>query len=413
MTKADKGNSLIILREDEYSSKTHDFIPKNHFTQLTQDITNKLQCHIRTTINDFSNIIPKDKKHKYINLNPSIPTIRGLLKIYKETAPVRPIINWKNAPGYKLAKALIKILQTHIPLPYAFNVKNTAHLVSGLAIIPCDRDMKLASFWCYEHVHKCSNQWTPKNYWHSMSEQLLQWKYETKRYQTYKNHHRPKLFQIPRYGIHAIWGLSYGSTDILHIIRILPTILRKNSLIFNLLTNHIIEGHFRYINDILIVYNESRTNIDHLLDQFYNLAPELKFTIEKEVECKINFLDITISRDLEQLSIDVYRKPTYSDIIIPKDSCHPNEHKLATVQYLYNRMNMHKLSSENLCKENNTIQQILHNNGFETSVTKSLLGNKILGKEKTMGKVHIHREGNQSHHKSFQEYQYENHLLCK
>jgi hypothetical protein len=149
------------------------------------------------------------------------------------------------------------------------------------------------------------------------------------------------------------------------------------------------------------------------LDQFYNLAPELKFTIEKEVECKINFLDITISRDLEQLSIDVYRKRTYSDIIIPKDSCHPNEHKLATVQYLYNRMNMHKLSSENLCKENNTIQQVLHNNGFETSVTKSLLGNKILGKEKTMGKVHIHREGNQSHHKSFQEYQYENHLLCK
>jgi len=67
--------------------------------------------------------------HQDINCNSSIPTIRGLLKIHKETAPVRLIINWKNAPGYKLAKALIKILQTHFPLPYAFNVKITAHLV--------------------------------------------------------------------------------------------------------------------------------------------------------------------------------------------------------------------------------------------------------------------------------------------
>ena len=98
----------------------------------------------------------------------------------------------------------------------------------------------------------------------------------------------------------------------------------------------------------------------------------MKFTIEKEVECKINFLDITISRDSEKLSIDIYRKPTGSDIIIPHDFCHPTEHKLAVVQYLYDRMNMYKLSSENLHKENNAIQQVLHNNGFETAITKSL-----------------------------------------
>jgi hypothetical protein len=41
-----------------------------------------------------------------VNLNPSTPKIRGLLKTHKEEAPRRPIINWKNAPGYKLAKEL-------------------------------------------------------------------------------------------------------------------------------------------------------------------------------------------------------------------------------------------------------------------------------------------------------------------
>ena len=40
----------------------------------------------------------------------------------------------------------------------------------------------------------------------------------------------------------------------------------ENSRIFNLLINHNIEGYFRYVDDIAIVYNESKTNIDHLLD---------------------------------------------------------------------------------------------------------------------------------------------------
>jgi hypothetical protein len=37
-------------------------------------------------------------------MNPSSPTIRGLIKIHKPEAPIRPIINWKQAPAYNLAK---------------------------------------------------------------------------------------------------------------------------------------------------------------------------------------------------------------------------------------------------------------------------------------------------------------------
>jgi len=314
---------LVILYEDECSSKIHDFISKNHFTQLTEDITNKLQRHIRTTIRYFSNIIPKDKKHKYINLNPSIPTIRGLLKICKETAPVRLIINWKNAPGYKLAKVLIKILQTHIPLPYAFSVKNIACLISGLAIIPYERDLKLASL-------DITNMYTniPTN-------ELLRI-IDTACQNSYINGNiKQSIIKLTKTIIDQncfkFLDTTYVQSEDLAMGAPISSILSEfylqyleNSVIFNLLMNDNIEGHFRYVDDILIVYNESKTNIDHLLDQFSNLAPKLKFTIEKEVECTINFLDITISRDLELLSRDICRKPAYSDIIIPKDACQMN-----------------------------------------------------------------------------------------
>jgi hypothetical protein len=117
ITKADKGNSTIIIYENDYNTKIKDFITSNNFTQLPHDATNKLQRNIRTTINECSYIIPGNKKWKYVNLNPTAPNIRGLIKIHKQEAPIRPVVNWTNAPAYKVAKLLTKTLQAHIPLP--------------------------------------------------------------------------------------------------------------------------------------------------------------------------------------------------------------------------------------------------------------------------------------------------------
>ena len=116
------------------------------------------------------------------------------------------------------------------------------------------------------------------------------------------------------------------------------------------------------------------TQTDDFLDHFNNLTPKLKFTLKKEAKRKINSLDITISTEPKKLSIDIYRKPIYTDIIIPNDSCHPKRHKLAATRYFYNRMITYQLSSENLKKEQNIIQQILHNNGYDTSTAKNLHG---------------------------------------
>jgi hypothetical protein len=50
--------------------------------------------------------LKKDKRWKYVTLNPTPPMIRGLIKIHKEDSPFRPIVNWKNTPAYRLAKML-------------------------------------------------------------------------------------------------------------------------------------------------------------------------------------------------------------------------------------------------------------------------------------------------------------------
>jgi len=110
-----------------------------------------------------------------------------------------------------------------------------------------------------------------------------------------------------------------------------------------ILTGNNIFGYFRYVDDILIVYNEKDTDIDLLLEQFNNTMPTMKFSLQKETNNSINFLDITIHKNHGNISFSAYRKPTTTDTIILKDSCHSQEHKQAVIRYLFTRMNNYHL----------------------------------------------------------------------
>ena len=48
-------------------------------------------------------------------------------------------------------------------------------------------------------------------------------------------------------------------------------------------------GYSRYVDEILIVYNNSNTDIDKFLDSFNNATTTMKFTIDKEINNTINF----------------------------------------------------------------------------------------------------------------------------
>jgi len=66
--------------------------------------------------------------------------------VHKLGFPIRSIINWQGAPTYKLTKHLNKLIQLHIPLPNAFNVKSSTHLIDDLLGSPCKQGIKLVSF---------------------------------------------------------------------------------------------------------------------------------------------------------------------------------------------------------------------------------------------------------------------------
>lgn len=146
ITKADKGQSLIIIKKAEYDSKVQQFLINNNFQTIAKDPTSRFQREVRKTIKTCPIIIPPSEKWKYTNMNPCSPTIRGLIKIHKADAPIRPIINWTKAPAYRLAKLCTDRLSTELHLPYSFNIRNSVQLMQEIQdICPYNSTLRLAS----------------------------------------------------------------------------------------------------------------------------------------------------------------------------------------------------------------------------------------------------------------------------
>jgi hypothetical protein len=92
----------------------------------------KLQKLIRQEVNKCNPVMNKSRSLKLFNMNPKAPCIKGLIKIHKPNFPIRPIVNWQEAPAYTLSKHLRDILIQHLQLPYSFNVKNSIALMNEL-----------------------------------------------------------------------------------------------------------------------------------------------------------------------------------------------------------------------------------------------------------------------------------------
>jgi hypothetical protein len=356
ITKADKGNSIVIIYQATYQDKVLHFINDNNFTNMTNDPTQNFQKGITKIINDCPLLIKKNEKWKYINLNPTAPNMSGLLKLHKLDSPIRPVVNWTQAPAYKLAKLLAKKLQLYLPLPYAFNVQNSAQLIKDLDEIPVDDNIRLISFDItnmYTNVPTdelagiinslCRGSMIDK----ILSDELVAIS------NTILKH---DYFQFSDLFYLQEKGLAMGSPASSVLSEIYLQYIESSYINDILLQNHII-GYFRYVDDILIIYNNTITNIKEVFNLFNNVTPELKFTMEEDTDNQINFLDLTIQKEKKKntFTTKIYRKPTATDSIIPADSCHPQEQKHAAINHKINRMNSYNLSKEDKDNEKNTI----------------------------------------------------------
>ena len=90
----------------------------------------------------------------------------------------------------------------------------------------------------------------------------------------------------------------------------------------------------------------------------------IQFTAEKVLNNSINFLDLKISRKInESLSFGIYRKPTHTDKYLNFNSYNPTQHKNSVIRTLIHRADT-LCDAENKQEEMDHICNVLKNNQY-------------------------------------------------
>ena len=138
----------------------------------------------------------------------------------------------------------------------------------------------------------------------------------------------------------------------------------EHSHLTNLTQKHKIINYCRYVDDVLIIFDPNHSYIQEIINDFNPIHPKLFDSQQKQEDCTLNFLDLSICRTPTGLRTAIFIKPTFTDTIIPFTSNHPTQHKYVTVRYLYNRLDPYNLQQTEYQQELNIIHNIPHNNSF-------------------------------------------------
>jgi hypothetical protein len=104
----------------------------------------------------------------------------------------------------------------------------------------------------------------------------------------------------------------------------LPSLAQKHKLV----------NYFRYVDYVLLIYDNLHTDIHTIIKDFNSPHPNLQFTTETEQNNRLNYLGLIIHKTPTSVNIGIFRKPTFTDTVIPYTSNHPPQHKYAAIGFL-------------------------------------------------------------------------------
>jgi len=228
---------------------------------------------------------------------------------------IRPVVNWRNAPAYKLSRLFTQKTNSIAPLPNTFNIKNTTDLLQKLQDTPMAPHFTLASLDItnlYSNIPVLETKSILKNTleYHQRDPQtqkeLIMW-YDVITRHNYFTHNHDIISQNDGLAMGALSSGLIADFFLQHT---------ENTHIARLAHKHRINDYFRYVDDILLIFDPNHSDIQSILREFNALHPDLHFTAETERDYTINYLDISIHKTHE-LKTSTYRKPTFTHCIIP------------------------------------------------------------------------------------------------
>ena len=120
----------------------------------------------------------------------------------------------------------------------------------------------------------------------------------------------------------------------------------------------------RYIDDIFCVF-EKEENALEFFNYLNSRHPNIKFTMERENEGALSFLDVLIKKmEGGSFSTTTYHKPTFTGVLTNFTSFIPSTYKIGLIKTLFNRAAKINSTEDGLEIDKSAIKRILLKNSF-------------------------------------------------
>ena len=349
--EADKGGAVVIMEKQYYKKimLTH-LADKDTYVKQDNYQIAQVASKIKNLSSRYKNALTKKEIDYLTNFDSKDSLIYGLPKIHKSKSTsdaithqnsevisifnppdltIRPIIAGPSNPTSHLSHLIHLLLEPLLPLIPSFikdtfdflkhlprkinpsDILITMDIVSLYTNIPHQLGLEAIEFWLKKHPSILPDR-IPRDFVLEATHIILNNNY----------------FQFDETIYLQIKGTAMG-TKMAPVYANL-TIGYLESKLYNSLPQTIPSGEAeyithnwkRYLDDCFIIWKGDNLTLDLFEVMLQNLHPNIKFTIEKS-GYSIPFLDVLIIKNGENITTDIYRKPTDTLNYIDYRSCHP------------------------------------------------------------------------------------------
>ena len=304
----------MLLDREEYVSKLTSILSDQ--TKFTQTLSEKDKTeHIEQQISKCLKTLREEgviTETTYESIRPTgstIPRLYGLPKIHKPGVPLRPILSMTNSPYHSAAQWLVEILEPVRQRLVKHSLKDTFQFVRNIQDINVTNrimfSLDVQSLFTNVPLVETIDyicQFVQKEDVPiaipvaSLRELLFKCTFNVQ-----------FLFDGTLYRQKD--GVAMGSPLGPLLADIFLATIENDKLQDTI--NRLTQYH-RYVDDIFCIADDD-IDIDALMDQFNRAHKLLTFTIEKEVNNQLAFLDVRLTRRIDgSLQRDVYRRKTWN-----------------------------------------------------------------------------------------------------
>ena len=332
---------------------------------LLDKLHKKLTTQLKIMDIDLDN---KKERYKYLSSAPVLANMYLLIKVHKKNFPGRAVVNQIDDPTYKICKMLTNILNPLATQSRSY-VENSFELKKTLKSITVHPDDIQASFdvralYPSIPIKKALEITRERLYSDESLQTRMEWK---------PDDIITLLEKCLETRFKMLDGRIFTQTDGTPIGKSISGPLAD--IYMNWFETEHIYSESNEFRDHLKIWKRSRDDVYILwsggaeaLDCFFwrinYLDPRIQFTMEKENNNILPFLDLSIKRYPDRLETKVYRKETHTQKYIHWRSNHSKNCKLGILKGLIHRAHLLCDKKEDLLEEIQLLKDVFMANGY-------------------------------------------------